>query len=92
MIRKICLADWDGTLRRGYTNLDWLKYLNQQGLIPETHILAFQESLGLHQKGILDYKSLVIEAANIYASAIQGQNTNEIATKAADFVSQDRHH
>lgn len=82
--------DWDGTLREGYTILDWVLFLEEKGAIEKQHrnkMLKLKDDFLLHK---LKYNQVVWESARIYAEAIKGCNRLSIETLAADFALQDQ--
>jgi len=90
MIQKICLVDWDGTLRKGYLTFDWLCFLHHQDIISEAPVISFRRCIDLYKNGVLDYQNLIDQATLIYASAISGLKADYLASKAADFVQEDK--
>lgn len=83
--KKICIADWDGTLSKGYTALHWLEYLTKISLIEKQYIEKFHESLMLFEKGDLTYRALVTTGANIVASSMKGIGTHDIISASKEF-------
>ena len=86
MNRKLCLLDWDGTLRKGYTTLDWLMFLHQQNIVEKSHIQELRLLDAAFQEEKIKYEEFVRDVADIYARAINGKQKSEIAVLADQFV------
>jgi phosphoserine phosphatase len=90
MTKKICLADWDGTLRAGYTVLDWLIHLSDLNITDKEYVQKFNGLLHSYRKGLIRYDALVSDAGSLYAAAISGKKTELITRAAAGFVRKDQ--
>jgi phosphoserine phosphatase len=86
----VCLADWDGTLRPGYTVQDWLPFLANKFQIGPDHEEALNKVFLSYRNGTITYEQLVGEAAIVHARALAGLSITSVANAAAEFVAGDR--
>ena len=89
MKTRVSLLDWDGTLRRGYTTIDWLKFLNSHGIIHSSHITKLEQLENNFREGKILYDDFVQGAATIYGFAINGKYQKDIEILADQFVNID---
>jgi len=85
--KKLCLTDWDGTLRRGYTAVDWLSYLTTTGLVCAQHLEDFHVALEQYDRGQLPYEELVRTGAQLYGNAIRGLHAGDLEAYTPEFLS-----
>lgn len=87
--RKItCLLDWDGTLRKGYTILDWTSFLVRHKLFSK-HLNNKLSNLISKIDHSIPYERAVNEAAALYAKGIVGTESKRIDMMAVNFVNED---
>ncbi len=89
-MKRICLCDWDGTLRPGFILEDWLGHLSLEKTVGSEFAIECRQKIAEYQKGVLPYEKLVIEAGNIYASALNGIDEHKVKLCAERFVLKDR--
>lgn len=87
MVYRICLADWDGTLRRGYTAQDWLRFLSQSGVTDSYYSDLFDKALQDYSHSKFGYATLVESCCEIYTAALNGASLDEITKKSFEFQS-----
>lgn len=88
-MRRLCLSDWDGTLRPGFILKDWLDHLSSEGIVQVEFAIACRQRIIQYQKGELPYNDLVVAAADMYASALKDASHNEVMLSAQRFVLKD---
>ncbi|MFH2066481.1 MAG: HAD-IB family phosphatase [Pseudomonadota bacterium] len=84
--KKVCIADWDGTLSSGYTALHWLKFLVDNHLIEKQFLDEFHRCLFLYEKREINYRELVIVSANTVASSLKGIGSEVVENISIDFT------
>jgi HAD superfamily phosphoserine phosphatase-like hydrolase len=89
-MQRLCLSDWDGTLRPGFILEDWLEHLSSEGIVGFDFADACRQRIAKYQKGMLPYHDLVIEAASIYASAVKAVDQHKVNCSAERFILKDR--
>jgi phosphoserine phosphatase len=85
----VCLTDWDGTLRLGYTIQDWLPFLVQRLGVNIRSQMCLDEVFSSYDHGEITYEQLVDEAAMVHARAMNGLCVEAVANAAAEFVRSD---
>lgn len=90
MVKKLALLDWDGTLRKGFTIKDWLKFLAKENIIES----EFEEKLSIlfegYRRDELTHDSLSQESAELYASALKNSREQDILLAASSFLNEDK--
>jgi HAD superfamily phosphoserine phosphatase-like hydrolase len=89
MSRLVCLSDWDGTLRKGYTALDWVMFLEDKSLLPPGSANRLHSIFELHRKSLISYESLVQKVANAYGNMLTGHSCADICAASTHFVATD---
>lgn len=89
-MKQACVFDWDGTLRRGITALDWMEFLGPRLPNAQAASLGMRELLDDYRSGDVNYRYLVRKAAELYAKCIAGADVNAVTELAVHFVSHDR--
>lgn len=87
--QRVCITDWDGTIRDGCILYDWLLYLDKRS---EKCSLAHADLLFYSQRykeGEITCKELLRESHRIYAQCMTGYDVNKIATMTNAFVEKD---
>ncbi|MGI8425303.1 MAG: HAD family hydrolase [Actinomycetota bacterium] len=89
-MKAVCLFDWDGTLRRGITALDWMEFLTP--LVPNARRSAsdMKELLEDYRSGEVNYRHLVRKAAELYAKCIAEVAVEHVTSLADQFAQEDR--
>lgn len=89
MNTKLSLLDWDGTLRPGYTTIDWMHFLHHHSIVDVAHILELSQIETAFREGKADYETFIQRSANIYANAIAGTPRRDVVPLAHQFVRMD---
>lgn len=89
--RRACLADWDGTLRQGYTIQQWIPFLVQELGLPKCHVSKLNTVFDSYQNKQISYEELVDKAATVYAEAIAGIAVADVRSAAEKFADTDAH-
>lgn len=88
-MKAICLFDWDGTLRRGVTALDWMVYLESHLPNAKKSAQKMQKLLKDYHYGDVNYQYLVQKAAELYAKCVADASVAELSCVANKYVSED---
>ena len=86
--KRVCIADWDGTLSDGYTALHWIKHLSKLDFINKKYIEEFQKQILRFKQGHINYRKLVIMGASIVARSLKGKKAQEIDIATNGFSHQ----
>ena len=84
-MKPLFILDWDDSLRRNYSALDWVDYLH-------LHHIYGEGDYAKHDAGIQEYKKtgdygkFVNGYAKLYTKALEGQKVNTIERMADDFA------
>jgi len=87
--REICLFDWDGTLREGFTIIDWIDFLCNKNTIDHKYKTLTLDLFDSYASGILSHDNLAIETGKIYAESIHKIDVNLLADIAFQFIETD---
>lgn len=84
----LVLADWDNTLRSGFTVVSWTEFLESDGLFRGAHTLRTRLEDFKRDGG--DYDAFCKDMAAAYATGLAGRRQSDIIAAARVFVSADR--
>ena len=84
----VVLADWDNTLRSGFTVISWTEFLEPSGLFDGARTLRTRLERFRRDGG--DYDQFCEEMAEAYATGLAGRRQSDIIAAAKAFVSADR--
>lgn len=85
-MKRLALLDWDGTVRRGFTIVDWATYLVTQGALPSRVADKIRVVLTKRlESGNLSHDEAVAEAAALYADALKGTHKEVLTAAAIEF-------
>lgn len=89
--RGVVLADWDNTLRAGFTVTAWAEFLAGRGLFSAlpTIVELFDR---FRNDTSYDYEIFCEEMAATYADGLAGQSRGGVLAAAASFVQVDAQH
>jgi phosphoserine phosphatase len=90
LTRTVALMDWDNTLRRGFTIVDWARFLTDRNLFNPTVFDDLAATAQNYAKGIISYRQLSDQAPSLYAKGLSGHNALEVRKVASTFVDRDR--
>lgn len=90
MRRRLALLDWDGTLRAGYTLMDWTRHLADCGLIDGRDATEVRATLAQLRSDTAEHDRVIERAAALYASAVAGVRTDQVQCAATRFVAGDK--
>ena len=91
MKSKIALVDWDNTLRRGFTLLDWVDWLTDRGQFPGHVTRELHDLMGAYWSGVLPYGEFATSMTDGYARGLAGQRVDAIEESAIHFAHLDNH-
>jgi len=86
--RHVVLADWDNTLRAGFTVIAWTEFLASRGLFSALPTILQRFSRFLNDRSY-DYEVFCKDMEIAYAEGLAGQPREEVATAAVSFVAAD---
>jgi phosphoserine phosphatase len=86
---KIAVADWDNTMRRGFTMSDWVSFLAVRDLFPAATADRIRSGVAAYQAGESSYQVLAETVTELYAAGLAGQGVAAVATASHDFVRAD---
>lgn len=86
--RDVVLADWDNTLRAGFTVIEWTEFLAGRGLFSALATILQQFDRILNDRSY-DYEVFCKDMETAYAEGLAGQPREEVAAAAAAFVAAD---
>jgi phosphoserine phosphatase len=86
---KGVLLDWDGTLRPGFTILDWIQFLQARGIVSGDVVNELVRAFQMYEDSVLDHDALSKVTTSIYAKALKNHNHKQLASLANEFASQD---
>lgn len=90
MTKYACIADWDQTLRRGYTLGNWLLFLSNSQQIEPSYVVQFEKLLNKYRESQISHDQLADEAICLYSDAIKHLDRKILRQYAGDFVKIDR--
>jgi len=90
MDKNIALIDWDGTIRNGFTIIDWIKFLIKNTNKKNTLIDKIAKKFNEYDNNILSHDELANETAEVYAECLKGLNADDIAVLSDKFVMEDK--
>lgn len=88
---QVCLADWDGTLRRDILAVDWVDHLATLGMFPRPIQAQLHVVMASYRAGSLPYEHLVTQVASLYALGMTGVSRECTTRVAHAFVRGDQH-
>lgn len=84
------LLDWDNTLHKGFTIVNWMKYLCEKQIIKQKHYDELLEQMKLYGGDKISYGQLNDKVALIYAKSLIGISVPVIKNAAHDFCLRDK--
>jgi len=88
--KQAALLDWDGTLRKGFTMADWIRFLVKHNYFNIYAADRLKNLFQNYESGADDYSVLATQAANIYATGLAGKSVDYTRELAKNFVQLDR--
>lgn len=88
--RRLALLDWDNTLRRGFTVIDWTSFLKSRNQYDEVIDKQISAAIGSYRRRQLTYAVLSELIGGLYSSGLAGQSISSIQKSAVDFVAEDQ--
>ncbi len=86
----VAVLDWDGTLRHGFTLVDWSEWLAlETGLISSGSLQRLRELFSAYASDEMSYESLALEGPRAYAIGLRGVAVRALELAATRFVEQD---
>lgn len=85
------LIDWDGTIRRGFTIVQWFEYLRETGTVPESAVTKLEFLFTTYADGGMPHDELARRTAKLYATSISGCREADIVEQACRFHLRDQH-
>ena len=89
-MERIMLADWDNTMREGFTMADWTHFLSRRGRFPERLARAIDDDVEAYSSGAITYEDLATAVTVKYAQGLAGKAKKDIERVASEFVLEDR--
>jgi hypothetical protein len=89
MSQAICLADWDGTLRRGYVLEDWMQFLYSAHVASGDDLATIDSFFRKHECREIDYGQMAEGVVRAYTSMLRGKNYDTCRNLARRFVEAD---
>jgi len=86
----IILLDWDGTVRPGFTILDWVRFLATRHVVAQRLVENIEGLLDAWSRGEIDYDTLAVSSAESYALGLKGLRVSSIVKQAESFHQEDR--
>ncbi len=83
---KVAIIDWDGTVRRGFTILDWMEYLYKHKIVGSHHIYKLKSYFQQYSDGGLSHDELAEITGNLYAKALRGKSYEKIRMLAEKYI------
>lgn len=90
MTKNIALIDWDGTIRKGFTIISWVKYLIVNFNEKSDSLQKIIEKFNDYDNGALSHDELANATAHIYATYLEGRSAEKVEKIADEFVSLDK--
>lgn len=88
-MHKLALADWDGTLRSGFTLQAWTRFLAKHGVISPDVIDDLASLFAMFRSHRLSHDDLSRQTSLVYANSLKGSSTEQVQRLAYDFVQED---
>lgn len=89
-MRRLALLDWDGTLRRGYTIVPWVKQLVRVGVLSKNCKEGLLQFFLDYKKESISHDDLARLTAGMYAKHLRGQLKARLKDQARIFVNSDQ--
>ena len=89
MEHALALLDWDGTLRPGFTILDWTDFLVERAVVDPAVSASIQSLVARYRAGDLGYEQLATQSGSALASGLGGVATNLVHRLAGVFAQRD---
>jgi HAD superfamily phosphoserine phosphatase-like hydrolase len=87
--QPVAIFDWDGTLREGFSLIDWMFFLSKKNIVKLKALNDLDILFKQFERKEIIYADLADKANKIYAEALQGISKKEIQKKAKEFVKTD---
>jgi phosphoserine phosphatase len=87
---SVALLDWDGTIRDGFTIMDWVGFLLRRKLVTLDILCRLKDAFSARAHGKISHDELAFRAAAIYADSLSGSHCECISKEAMQFIDQDR--
>jgi phosphoserine phosphatase len=88
---NIALIDWDGTIRRGFTIIDWLEFLAEHYKQKKNLLYEMIEKFAEYENGSLSHDELANDTAYIYSNFLKGLNSDDISILSDEFILEDKY-
>jgi phosphoserine phosphatase len=89
-MEKIVVADWDNTMREGFTMGDWTSFLAKRGNFPETLARSIETDMEGYSRKAISYEELAQRVTSKYAEGLLGESQEVISRAAHEFVDADQ--
>jgi len=87
---KVAIIDWDGTIRHGFTIVDWMEYLYKHKIVGSHHIYKLKSYFQQYSDGDLSHDELAEITGNLYAKALRGKSYEKIRMLAEKYIRIDK--
>ena len=84
------LFDIDGTLVKGYSIFEFIKFLYEQETISKKSFDEVKKTISSYEAKKVSYKEFVVQIVSKYAEALKGKQFAEIMDKGKEFVNSGR--
>lgn len=88
--RRVALLDWDGTLRRGYTLVDWSRCLSHLGLLGHEISRRVADLFQMLERQEMTYDEVIRLSAETYATGLRGCQYRLLRVAGTRFATRDR--
>jgi HAD superfamily phosphoserine phosphatase-like hydrolase len=89
-MKKVCLLDWDNTIRPGFTLLDWVKFLTEKNYINKGYEEGIYNVISSYKKGEFDYDYMADLVCLLYAAGLTEHSQNKIKKLAKEFFQNEK--
>lgn len=89
-MKKYALVDWDGTVRRGYTLLQWMEHLTRRGFVAQSSLDKVSQAFLDHKQDKVTHDELAKRTAVIYGKSMAGLPVTVIGREAHPFMLKDK--
>jgi phosphoserine phosphatase len=87
---KVALLDWDGTIREGFTILDWVRFLAGKGLLASGIENELNTEFTAYKNNQISHDQLASRSAGLLAGGLRGVRCKFVDRAARDFFAADR--
>lgn len=89
-MHKLCLFDYDGTIRKGLSIYDWIKFLVKNQLIHEEICRNIQVKIQSYYSDNLSYNELVKFTYKTYCKSLTGVNEVNLIALGKEYAVKER--